>query len=400
MTHWLRDWRRPEVLLILLSIAMPLSLSSWMALINNFAIERAAFDGAMIGQLQSLREVPGFLAFAVVFLLLLFREQTLAFVTLVLLGIGMAATGFLPTFWGLCLTTLISSIGFHYFETIRNSLSLQWTTRENAPVLLGRIIAAGSFASVAIFGLNWLALDVLNIDISWVFLMGGVLTIAITLFAWAAFPRFEEKVVQHRKLILRRRYWLYYALTFMQGARRQIFVVFAGFLMVEKFGFTAGEVSLMFLANMVINIYAAPRIGRLIVRLGERRALTIEYTGLIVVFSAYALVEAAWAAVILYILDHLFFAMAIAVKTYFQKIADPADIAQTAGVAFTINHIAAVVIPVAFGLLWLTSPGVVFMAGAGMAAASLLLTQLVPRDPDAGNEVSLPWRKVVIEAAE
>jgi predicted MFS family arabinose efflux permease len=189
---------------------------------------------------------------------------------------------------------------------------------------------------------------------------------------------------------MRRRYWLFYALTFMSGARRQIFVVFAGFLMVEKFGFSASNIALLFLFNHVVNAWAAPKIGRLIIRFGERSALTFEYIGLVLIFTAYAYVSTAGFAAILYVLDHLLFAMAIAIRSYFQKIADPADMASTAGVSFTINHIAAVVIPVFFGMLWLYSPSIVFLAGAGMALVSLLLARLVPRDPGEGNEVSMP----------
>jgi len=107
------------------------------------------------------------------------------------------------------------------------------------------------------------------------------------------------------------------------------------------------------------------------------------------VFTAYALVEHAGLAAVLYVVDHLFFALAIAIKTYFQKIADPADIASTAGVSFTINHIAAVVIPVLFGYIWINSPAAVFLAGAGMAACSLLLALNVPLRPVAGNEVNI-----------
>ncbi|GAB4350206.1 MAG: MFS transporter [Gammaproteobacteria bacterium] len=387
-------WRTPTALLFVMAAAMPLSLGTWMALINNFAVERAAFTGADIGVLQSVREIPGFLSFAVVFLLLLFREQTLALVSLLLLGVGTALTGVLPTFWGLLCTTLLMSIGFHYYETVNQSLQLQWLKKGETAAILGKLIATGAFASLTVYGIIYLALDLAGLSMEWVYLLGGSITAGIALFAWIAFPHFPEKVEQRKKLILRRRYWLYYALTFMSGARRQIFVVFAGFLMVEKFGFDAAAITLMFLANMAINIVAAPRIGRLIGRWGERRALTVEYIGLIVVFTAYAVVDSPWIAVGLYILDHLFFAMAIAMKTYFQKIADPADIAPTAGVAFSINHIAAVVIPAAFGLLWLVSPAAVFLAGAGMATVSLLLARLVPLVPQPGNEVAVSALRV------
>lgn len=344
-------WRRPEVLLLLMSVAMPFSFSTWMALLNNFAIERAAFTGVDMGILQSVREVPGFLAFAVVFVLLLLREQTLALVALMLLGLGVAATGYFPSFIGLCVTTVVMSVGFHYFETVRQSLALQWIEKERAPLVLGRMVAAGSFASLVVFALIYVGVDLGNLGMETVYLIGGGATIALTLVAWALFPRFANPVEQHRSLILRRRYSLYYALTFMAGARRQIFIVFAGFLMVEKFGFGVTAITLMYLANHAISMVLAPTIGRLIGRWGERWALTVEYAGLVVVFTAYAFVDVVWIAVGLYIVDHLFFAMSIAIKTYFQKIADPADIASTAGVSFTINHIAAVAIPVAFGFL-------------------------------------------------
>ena len=309
------------------------------------------------------------------------REQTFAFVSLLVLGIGTAITGFFPTVVGLYATTVLMSIGFHYFESLRQSLALQWTEKEHAPYVPGpddrrhlARLAGGVRADLS--GARYfrprhaLGLSARRRD-------HGDRVVA----AWIAFPRFEAKVEQHKQIVLRGRYWLYYALVFMSGARRQIFVVFAGFLMVEKFGFDAAAIALMFLVNGAINVFAAPRIGKLIGRWGERRALTFEYVGLIGVFTAYAFVETAWIAVGLYIVDHLFFSLAIAVKTYFQKIADPADMASSAGVSFTISHIAAVVIPAAFGFLWLVSPSIVFLAGAAMAAVSLALSRMVPPAP-------------------
>jgi len=394
------NWRSPEAFMILMAVAMPLSFATWMALINNFAIERASFTGVEIGILQSLREIPGFLAFAVVFLLLMMREQTLGLVSLLLLGIGTAITGALPTVVGLYATTVLMSLGFHYYETVRQSLALQWIPKEEAPHFLGQLIAVGSFSGLVSFALIWLGIDLGGLRMEWVYLLGGGMTIVITLFCWTAYPHFPEKVEQHRKLFLRGRYWLYYLITFLAGARRQIFVVFAGFLMVEKFGFSVSAITLMFLVNGALNMYVAPKIGKLIAHWGERRALTFEYIGLIGVFTAYAYVDTAWVAVALYIIDHMFFSMAIAIKTYFQKIADPADMAAQAGVAFSINHIAAVIIPAAFGFLWLISPSMVFMVGAGMSALSLILVRLIPDNPSYENVALVGPYKTIVNAAE
>jgi predicted MFS family arabinose efflux permease len=284
------------------------------------------------------------------------------------------------------------SVGFHYFETINQSLALQWLPKDRAPIVLGRILAAGSIAGIAVMGFVWLAFELLGLDFAPVYLIGGGVALAATLFFWFAYPLFEQIVPQRKQLILRKRYWLYYALTFLSGARRQIFVVFAGFMLVEKFGFSIGEVTLLYILNSVINIIAAPRIGRLINRIGERRTLIIEYIGLIIIFTGYAFAQTGWFAAFLYVADHLFFAMAIAIKTYFQKIADPGDFAPTAGVAFTINHIAAVFIPVLFGVIWLWQPAAVFLSGALIAVGSLGLAMLVPDDPSEGNETTMASR--------
>ena len=387
LVHKIRS--RPEFLLLLMAGAVPLSFATWQALLNNFAIERAAFSGAEIGILQSLREVPGFLAFTVVFLLFLLREQRIALISLILLGVGTALTGFFPTVIGLYLTTVLMSIGFHYFETIQTSLSLQWIEKERAAEVLGRIIAIGAFTSIIAFAAIWLAFDVMSLDFVTVYVLGGGITVAIAVAAWLGFPQFPIRVRQRRQLILRKRYWLYYALTFLSGARRQIFIVFAGFLMVEKFGYSVAAISVLFLVNATLNMLFAARIGRVIGRVGERTALIFEYIGLVGVFVAYAFVNNAHLAAGLYIVDHFFFALAIAIKTYFQKIADPADIASSAGVSFTINHIAAVVLPAALGVLWLSSPAAVFLVGAGLAGLSLLLSLNIPTHPAQGNEVML-----------
>ena len=382
---------RPEILLLLTASAVPLSFATWQALVNNFAIERVAFTGLEMGILQSLREVPGFLSFAVVFLLFIFREQTITFVSLLLLGIGTLVTGWFPSIFGLYLTTVVMSLGFHYFQTVHSSLCLQWIDKDKTPEQLGRVIAVGSFTSIIVFAFIWGTFQTLGIDFIPVYTIGGGATIIVAVLCWLAFPYFPVKVKQNRKMILRRRYWLYYVLTFLSGARRQIFVVFAGFLMVEKFEFSVTSLSALFMVNSILSMLFAPRIGRLISEIGERRILIFEYVGLAIIFTAYAFVSNAGIAAGIYIIDHFFFALAIAINTYFQKIADPADIAATAGIGFTINHIAAVILPAVLGFLWLISPAAVFLAGSGLAVMSLLLSFNVPTNPYPGNEV-IRWR--------
>ena len=388
--HTLPFWRRPVTLLFLMAAAMPIAFSTWSALLNNFVIEVADFDGSDIGWLHTVREIPGFLAVGVIVLLMMFREQVLGLVALVMLGIATAITAQFPSMGGILTITMLSSIGFHYYETVNQSLQLQWIDKARAPQTLGWIISAGSAATFLAYVLIVLTWEALGLSYSIVYWLSGGLTAVIGVFCLIAYPQFEGAHPQHQKLILRRRYWLYYALQFMSGARRQIFIVFAGFMMVEKFGFAVHEVTSLFLITLLANILSAPLVGKAVEVFGERNALVFEYVGLAVIFFLYGgLYYFGWGVVLasaLYVFNHIFFSLALALKTYFQKIADPQDIAPTAAVAFTINHIAAVFLPALLGYLWLTSPGLVFLAAAGMAIVSLLLSLLIPRHPVLGNE--------------
>lgn len=372
----------PFLFLAVTGVIVSLTFASWMVLLNNFAIEKVLFNGADIGVLQSLREVPGFLAFTAVFVLLVLSEQTFILIALCLLSIGVAATGLFPTLYGFYATTVLMSIGFHYYETVNTSLSLQWFNKAEAPKKLGLLMSIKSLTSLFCYAVIWFSFSIISIEYQYVYLFFGLSGLALTLWLAYYMPRFEMVHAQHKKLILRKRYSLYYLLRFLSGARRQIFVVFAGFLMVEKFGYSVQQITLLYMINHMINLFLAPKIGSWIAKVGERRALTFEYSGLIIVFIGYAIVESANIAALLYVIDHLLFAMAIALKTYFQKIADPKDIASTAGVSFTINHIAAVVIPAAFGLIWLYDSSLVFYAGAILALLSLIASQFVLKKSD------------------
>lgn len=395
-------WRRPIVLLFVMALAMPVAFFTWYALLNNFVKEVAQFDGADLGLLHTVREIPGFLAFLVIFLIIVVREQVLGLVSLMLLGAATAVTAWFPQLTGILVLTFLSSVGFHYYETVNQSLQLQWLPKDRAPQILGWLMAAGSAATFCVYFVIMILWEPLGLTYNAVFLVGGGITIAAALFALLAFPQYESPHPQIKKMVIRKRYWLYYALQFMSGARRQIFMVFAGFMMVEKFGFQVHEVAGLYLVNLMLNMLIAPMLGRIVARFGERNALMFEYTGLVCVFLAYGGVYFFdWGfqvAAVLYVLDHMFFGLALALKTYFQKIGAPGDMAPTAAVAFTINHIAAVFLPVSLGLLWLASPAAVFLLAAGMAFVSFILSTMIPRHPEAGNETVFVARR--LRAAE
>lgn len=389
--------RQPVFLLILMAFAMPMAFSVWTALLNNFVIEMAGFTGVEIGWLHSIREIPGLLAVGVIFVLLFVREQLLALLSLILLGTASGLTAFFPQFGGIIILTFLASIGFHYFEAANQSLQLQWIDKKVAPQTLGWISAVGSFSSLVAYGTLVVTWKAFNLSFGFVYLTSGAITVLIAVLCLLFYPRFETPRVQINKVIIRKKYWLYYALQVMSGARRQIFLVFAAFMMVEKFSFQVHEVTILFLLNFIVSMLFAPIVGKAINLFGERWILIVEYVGLTIIFLAYAgIYYFDWTVtvgIILFIANHLFFSMSFAIKTYFQKIAEPYDIGSSVAVAFTINHIPAVFLPAVLGYIWIVEPSGIFVMAALMALLSLILAFFVPRNPEPGAETILNIRK-------
>jgi len=368
-----------EGLLYLLAAAVPVAFSAWNSLLNNFAVEVVHFDGEKIGLLQSLREVPGLLAFTIVFVLIFLRQQSAAYLSLALLGIGTMLTGFFPSAIGLYVTTIIMSVGFHYLETLHSSLSLQWIDKRKAPSFLGKLSSLRSFMGLGILAILYVLMRYADVGYTAIYALSGAVTVAAALLAWKAFPHFKDDVIQENRLFLRRKYWIFYVLTFLAGARRQIVVVFAGFLLVERFHFSVQNMLLLLIVNTILNMLCAPYVGKLIERFGENLSLKIEYASIVLIFVLYAMVQSLEMAVGLYVIDNLFFTIAIALKTYFQKIADPKDIAVTSSIGFTINHISAVLLPFSLGIIWTYCVSAVFLIGAFLATISFCLTFLMPK---------------------
>jgi hypothetical protein len=371
------------IFLLVLTVAAFGGLQGWRTLFNNFAVEVAGLNGAQMGALQSLREVPGFLSLLAVYVLLVISQHRLAALSIVLMGVGVALTGYLPDYSGLIFTTLLMSFGFHYFETMNQSLTLQYFGLQQAPLVMARLRSMGAMTNLAVGGVIWVLAP--HLEYSSMYLIMGALAVLLGGWALTRDPTRSDLPVQQKKLVFRRKYWLFYVLTFLSGGRRQIFVAFAVFLLVERYGYTVQQITLLFVLNNLINWLLNPYIGRAVNRFGERKVLTLEYSSLFFIFSAYALVDHAWAAGVLYVLDNVFFNFAMAIKTFYQKIADPGDMASGMAVGFTVNHIAAVVIPVLGGLAWMVDYRVVFFGAAGLSLLSLVLSQLVT--PPAQREI-------------
>ena len=363
--------------LAVLTICSTIGLQTWQTLFNNFAVDIAGLDGNHVGVIQSVREIPGFLALLAVYVIMIIREHRLSALSILLMGFGLAITGLLPFYAGLIFTTLVMSFGFHYYETTNMSLTLQYFDAHTSPWVFGKQRSYAAASSIAV------GLAIYLMAFFWsflqIYLLIGGLIMAASVWALTRKPAQKDLIPQRKKMVFRKKYGLFYFLTFMAGARRQIFIAFSVLLMVQKFQYSVQEVTILFVINNLINYYLSPLIGRSIIRFGERKVLSLEYLSLVFIFLGYALTDSKWIVAVLYVLDHIFFNFAIAIRTFFQKVGDPRDIAPSMAVGFTINHIAAVFLPALGGFLWVWDYRIPFFGGAAMALISMLAVQGIDR---------------------
>ncbi len=369
--------RRTFLFLFILSFVQIIAFQAWQTLYTNYIVEAVGLNGAQNGIVQSVRELPGLLAISVLFFVALTSETKMALISVFMLSVGVGLTGFFSTYQGMLITTLIMSIGYHYYESLNQSLTLQSFSTRVAPIVISRVRSISALGTILVTLFLFFSTKYFSYKIN--YLLPAIICIIGVFFAYTKMPNLESLTQQKKGIVLKKKYWLFYILTFLSGGRRQIFTIFSLFLLVEKFSYSASMVAGLFLINNFVNWLLNPLIGRLINILGEKKLLSIQFSAAIFIFLGYCYSNIGFVVAFLYILDQFTYSFNIAEKTFFQKLADKEDIAPSMAMSFTINHISAVTIPVIGGALWLIDYKYPFFIGIVIAVSSLCLVQLIDR---------------------
>jgi predicted MFS family arabinose efflux permease len=370
------DKRRTLIFLLFSNFLLFFGFQVWQTMINNFAVEEIGIGPASIGGLQALREVPGLMGFLLGFLALFISEVRIMSLSVILLGIGIYLTGHASDIPFLLVSTVVMSFGFHFFVPCNDGVILMAIEKEQTPKTLGQLRSLGAIAALTGTVLVYLLAEgwgyrTLFMVVGGLIAAGGLLLLPL---AGA-----QEGLPPRRQVVLRRRYWLYYVLAFLMGSRRHIFTTFAIFLLVREHGISVQTTAILFIINSVVNVYALQLVGKLVGRLGERLMLSIAFSVLGFIFLGYAYVTYLPVLFILFVLDNIMFGFNLALTTYFQKIAvTQEEITSNLAAQQTINHIAAVVVPVIGGTAWeLFGSQMPFLAGVGIVLVSLVMVQLM-----------------------
>ena len=362
------------------------SFNLWHTTFNNFAVELFGVTGEQIGLLQSLREIPGFLVFSVFLLIFLFSEVGTLGMSTIILGAGLIATALSQSFLTLVLSSILMSVGFHYFYTLNNAVVLMVAEKEKAAHTLGKFRSVGSLSAILAMGVVFLLVE--RVGFRALYIGAGAVAIAfgaVTLFRRSGGGSLPQK----RKIAFRKQYWLYYALSFLEGSKKHISSTFTIFLLVSIFEISAKNISILFMINSIITIYTHQRLGRVIDRIGEQKTLTLYYIFLMAAYFGYAYIANVWVVCVIMVLANVGMGLSTAVDSYLQKIAPPEDITSNISFRTTIDHIAAIFIPLIGGVLW-TRVGhqATFYMGIGIVAGAFIITQFLGKSMKVQEEVT------------
>jgi predicted MFS family arabinose efflux permease len=354
----------------------------YFALFHPFIVELIGIEADQLGYMESLREIPGFLNAFFIAVTIYFAPPILAGLSLIVMGLGIAAYSQVSGFWGVLIASFGWSIGFHAWLPLRGAMTLAYSKGHEKGKWLGQLRSVESFATLGAIFLCLFGVKALEFE-GLFQIGGGMVAIGGVVLMFASRQLQAER---ENRLVLRKRYWLYYLLSFLQGCRRQIFITFAIFALVKVYGTDRSLIIRLVLINQVVVLVVAPIAGRLIDKLGERRMLSASYIGLFFVFIGYAVFKNANHLYILYCIDNFLFIGGIALTTYLNKIAPKSDLKPTLAMGVTMNHIAAVAVPLIGGLAWKQfGYQIIFIGGAIFVLISLIATQWIKTTRSSAN---------------
>ncbi len=369
-----RDWQIYTLLTFLFSFGFAI----YLGVFQNYLRDIQHSNALGLGQLESLREIPGLLAAITAGTLVAMAETRVAALGLIITGLGIGATAFVSGFPMLIAVTVFWSVGFHLWATVSAAITLALAKGKEGGRHLGRMSAVGSTATLTALGVAWVLTHLIQNAYHIFFSISG----ASILIAALLCTRLSTHAAGGKRapIIIRREYSLYYLLMFLEGCRRQIFSIFASFALILIYHVPVGNMLLLQLVNALMISSTAPAIGRLVDKKGERGPLTFYSLGIIVIFLGYATFRTVGALYALFLIDNVLFTFGVGFITYLHRIVRPNELTPCLSMGVTMNHIAAVTVPVGGAYLWerFHNYQIPFWVGVGIAIITLFATRWLP----------------------
>jgi predicted MFS family arabinose efflux permease len=316
---------------------------------TNFFVDTLGLSGKQVLWLAGIREIPGLALIFIAALIMRWPLSWRAGVSLLLMGVGYGLYALVHSYSALLAVAILASLGFHNWMPLQSTLGLALTKKEHAGRILGALSSVGSLASIV--GMGVTALLATTLPLRRFYVVGGIV-IAIGGLLVSRIPKsVGDREQAQPRIILKRRYWLYYVLIFFEGSRMQIFNRFGTLILVQHYGFDARATSLLLVVSGIVNFVLSPRLGQLLDVVGERIMLSVSYVLLALCFVGYATVHNPWFLSGMLIGINLLVMLRIGLSTYVRRIAPPEELGPTLAAGVSVNHITSVSMSLVAGML-------------------------------------------------
>ena len=316
---------------------------------TNFFVNILGLSGAQVLWLAGIREIPGLILMFIAALIMHLPLSRRAAASVLLMGVGYGLYALVRSYTALIIMALIASLGFHNWLPLSSSLALSLAGKERSGRIMGVLSSVGALASI--IGVSMIAVLARSLPLRDFFTAGGLLMVIAAVLLARLPTNLGETGKAQPRLLFKRRYWLYYVLTLFEGSRTQVFGSFGTLVLVQEYGLDARAISLLLVASGVVNFLAAPLLGHLLDRLGERLTLSISYVLLALCFVGYATVHNAWFLGAMLIGINLLVMLSMGLSTYVHRLAPPEELTPTLSTGVSINHITSVSMSLLAGTL-------------------------------------------------
>lgn len=387
-----RDLRRELAIFVVAVAALGIAGGIFETTFNNFLNDTFGITAKARGALEFPRELPGFLVAMLGGILFFMSEIRLGVLAALAVAAGTVGLATLGTNYSLMIAFMVIwSAGQHMMMPVSSTITLSLASPGRRAARMGQVGSVGVAAGLLGAAFVWVGLQYLRIGYSAAFLTAAACACVAAAFLSRLAP-LPARPAHRPKMVLKRRYSLYYLLNIFSGARKQVFVTFGPWVLIKIFGEPAPTIAKIWIAASAVGIVFQPQLGKLIDRLGERVILMSDALLLIGVCLGYGfardlpIANPVRLVYVCYALDHILFAAGMARATYLAKIAESEqDIHASLSVGVSIDHAVSMSIPTLGGLVWvLYGFPYVFLGAAGIAVCNLIAASFV-RVPQAAH---------------
>lgn len=375
--------RRAFFILAGATAAFGFSMAANQNIVSNFFEDELGLKGPQFGYITAIREIPGFLLIFLTALLFRLSLPHLTALAMILLAVGYSMFGFADSFWSVAPWVIISSMGYHTWLQTQTAMALSMTRESKSGSVLGKLTAVNQAGSLAAMAFVFVAFRYEWVNFKQMFIICGALALVAAALVFR-FPNMHngemlERKQERERIVLRRDYKLYYLLSLLDGGRQQIFFSFGLWVLVDHFDLGVPAISLIMLVTSGLAMISGPWIGQMIDVHGERRMLGYVNVAYIVALLGYALIDNTSVAILCYVIYSLIFPLsAMGASVYLRKIAPARDVAPSLAMGITMQHAAAIVIPVLTGfVLNFVGYQIPFLVASGFALITVFVTRRI-----------------------